>query len=312
MFSDNLRRRRLELGLSQNELAEKVGYRSRSSIAKLEAGVCDIPQKKLGLLACALNTTLEALITDDSSTGIGVESQVEIKDKRRIIALIQAGGKSTRNMLSIPSQFVVIDGKPVIVYVMEAYEKHPQIDEINVVCLSGWEKTLESYAKQYHISKLKRIITGGTTIIDSVKKGITDLKKDGLEDDIVILQEATRPMITSSMISKIISSYYEFGNSVLVRPMSEYVQIELNGNISKVCNRETLFSLESPEIYSATTLLSILDSQIDKLLDDGSCCAVMMARIGKPLHYCGSSSVNIKIVRQEDIYYFKVLKSLIL
>lgn len=314
MFSDNLRKRRLELGMSQTELAQKVGYRSRSSITKLESGISDVSQKKLRMIATALNTTPEALLQNSELPEMDPipSSQKRIENKGRVIALIQAGGKSTRNMFSIPSQFITVDEKPIIAYVLEAYEKHPQIDEIDVICLYGWEKTLLSYARQYNITKLNKIVTGGNTIVDSVKLGMSFLKNNLQEDDIIILQEATRPMINSGLISKIISSYHEFGDSVFVKSMADYVQIEIQESCAQLCNRNTMFSMESPEIYTVGHLKKALEIQKKLAPDDGSCCAVMMERLEQPLHYCECSANNLKIVTQEDIYIFKVLKQVIL
>ncbi len=314
MFSDNLRRRRLELGLSQGELAEKVGYRSRSSITKLESGICDVTQKKLQAIADALNIAPEDLIGEKQPLikASMPRSRAKFDGKGRAVALIQAGGRSTRNMLSIPSQFVCVDDKPIITYVMEAYERHPLIDEINVVCLYGWEKTLQSYAEKHNITKLKRIITGGYSIMDSVQIGFGAIRKELADDDVVILQEATRPMINIGLISKIISAYNEFGDSVFVKPMAEYVQIKMSKGVSELCNRNNFFSIESPEIYSAASLREGLTRLRKETRDDGSCCAVMMARLGRPLHYCETTANNMKIVKQEDIYIFKVLRQVIL
>lgn len=314
MFSENLRKRRLELGITQTELAQKVGYRSRSSITKLESGVSDVSQRKLRQIAAALNTTAEELLghegTPDNQVIPGPGKRTD--GNGRVIALIQAGGKSTRNMFSVPSQFIEVDGKPVIAYILEAYEKHPLIDEIDVICLYGWEKTLLSYAQQYHITKLNRIITGGNTIVDSVRLGITFLKNDLQDDDVIILQEATRPMVNAGLISKIISSYHEFGDSVFVKPMTDYVQLQIDGGQARLCNRNNMYSMESPEVYTACRLKQVLDTRKMKTVDDGSCCAVMMERLGMPLHYCECSATNLKIVKQEDVYIFKVLKQVIL
>ena len=122
MFAENLRKRRLELGLSQEELAERAGYRSRSSITKLESGSADVTQKKLRILADVLNTTPESLIGDRRDTKDS-PAQDGMQEHGRTIALILAGGKSTRNMLSIPSQFVNVDDKPVIAYVIVNFAK---------------------------------------------------------------------------------------------------------------------------------------------------------------------------------------------
>ncbi len=311
MFAENLRKRRLELGMSQEELAERVGYRSRSSITKLESGSADVTQKKLRLLADVLDTTPESLIGDRS----GIQDrpvQDGTQEHGRTIALILAGGKSTRNMLSIPSQFVSVDDKPVIAYAMEAYEKHPQIDEIHVVCLYGWEKTVRSYAGQYGIRKLGRIITGGRPIMDSVRLGVEAISDRLREKDTVILQEATRPMISTGLISMLISDYNRYGSSVFCRAMSDLVQIEKNRDGIRLCDRNALFSFESPEIYRADTLRECLKRLKKEHLDDGAGCAVAMTRLGMPLHFCELTANNVKIVKQEDIYVFKVLKQVIL
>ena len=236
----------------------------------------------------------------------------EPRSDNRRIALIQAGGISTRNVLSIPNQFVMVDDKPVIVYVLEAYEKHPAIDEIDVVCLSGWEKTVSSYAERYHITKLNKIITGGATIIQSTQKGLNEIGPDLNDDDVIILQEATRPLISEGLISKIISSYYKYGDSVLIRPMSEFVQVERINQSFCLCNRDSLFSLESPEIYNANRLISFFNHLEKGIDDDGSCCALLVNRLGISIHYCENTSNNPKIIRQEDLYYFKALRQVLL
>ena len=317
MFSENLRKRRLELGISQAELAEIVGYRSRSSITKLESGISDIPQKKLRRLADALHTTPEDLIGENNEDKSATKNNfpppaVKHSGNRKVTALIQAGGKSTRNSLSIPNQFVNVDEKPVIAYVLEAYQKHPQIDEIDVICLYGWEKTLRSYADQFQITKLNRIVTGGNTILDSIKIGFGFIQKGQSDDDVVILQESTRPMISVGLISKALTAYETYGNSVFVKPMSEFVQIEKTDIDFELCPRGNLFSLESPEIYSAGFLKEALARQRREVPDDGSCLSVLLKRMGLPIHYCESTANNMKIVTQEDIYIFKVLRQVIL
>ena len=77
------------------------------------------------------------------------------------IAIITAGGVGSRTHQDIPKQFLTVNNKPIIIYTLEAFECHPNIDEIYVVCLDGWENILTAYAKQFNISKLKKIVKGG-------------------------------------------------------------------------------------------------------------------------------------------------------
>ena len=187
-------------------------------------------------MADVLNTTLKSLIRDRSDIKDPL-AQDGMQEYGRTKSLILAGGKFTRDMLSIPSQFVNVDDKPVIAYVMEAYEKHPQIEEIHVVCLYRWEKTLQSYARKYGIRKLGRIITGGRTIMDSVCLGMEAIS-DRLQDtDTVMLQEATRPMINIGLISMLISDYNRYGSSVFGRAMSDVVRIQRTGEGTRLCDR---------------------------------------------------------------------------
>ena len=74
------------------------------------------------------------------------------------IALIIAGGVGARMGQDIPTQFITVFDKPVIVYTMEAFQKHPNIDAIEVVCLDGWHEVLSAYARQFGISKLESIV----------------------------------------------------------------------------------------------------------------------------------------------------------
>ena len=88
------------------------------------------------------------------------------------IALIIAGGKGMRMHQEIPKQFLTVNEKPVIVYTMEAFQRHADIDAIAVVCIAGWENILSAYARQYGITKLKHIIPGGENGQDSIRNGI--------------------------------------------------------------------------------------------------------------------------------------------
>ena len=99
------------------------------------------------------------------------------------IALIIAGGKGARMHQDIPKQFLTVNEKPVIIYTLEAFEKHPEIDAIAVVCISGWEQVLWAYAKQYSIKKLQYVVPGGETGQESIRNGLFELEKHFGKDD---------------------------------------------------------------------------------------------------------------------------------
>ena len=151
---DNIKKRRFELRMSQQELADAMGYKTRSTIAKIESGENDVSQKKLQKFAAALDTTVEDLISERAQTAERPRISFREMSSNRHIAIILAGGKSGGNRQNIPSQFVNVHGKPILVYSMYAYQAHPSVDDIYVVCLKGWESIVKAYAEQYGITKL--------------------------------------------------------------------------------------------------------------------------------------------------------------
>jgi 2-C-methyl-D-erythritol 4-phosphate cytidylyltransferase len=306
-FNNGIKERRLQLGLSQEELAFKIGYKSKSSIARIELGETDINQKKLIKLADALDTTIDSLV------GFAEEKIPSNRKSYKNIVIIQAGGKSTRNTMNVPNQFINVDGKPVLVYVMEAYETHPDVDEIYVTCLNGWESIVRSYAKKFRITKLCGVVTGGNTILISTKKAVEQITSSSTEDRI-ILQESTRPLINQDLISKLLSSFEKSGSTVMVKDMSDYVTLALNGpGQAEYLSRPNIRVLESPEIYSYKTItLAFAKAKEQGIKDDNNSVALLLHRLGVPLNYCESNVNNIKIIRQEDIYLFKTLKNIIL
>ncbi len=118
------------------------------------------------------------------------------------IALIIAGGVGARMGQDIHKQFINVYDKPVVVYTMEAFQKHSGIDGIEVVCLDGWHDVLWAYAKQFGIAKLENIVSGGKNGQDSIRNGITDIaNRHSEEDTIVLIHDAIRPMISEEIIS---------------------------------------------------------------------------------------------------------------
>lgn len=299
----NIRKRRFELNLSQEELAHLMGYRSRSTIAKIESGENDINQKKLRRFAEVLDTTVEALMgTAESGWSAPTSVPVPSGDGRKNVAIILAGGKSSRNHQNVPNQFINILGKPVIIHCMEAYQNHPAVDDIYVICLKGWESILTAYARQYGITKLRGLIPGGGTGIVSVKNGLDAISPHYRPSDTVIIQESTRPMVTVDMISKLLKSCQEFGTATICHSMRDYVQFSVTPQETDYIDRSLLVDLQSPEAHTLANLQAIFaqaEQQQHPLTE--SCCTMLLYNLGREIRFIEGSSTNLKIVRQEDI-----------
>lgn len=303
----NIKKRRYELRMSQQELADAMGYKTRSTIAKIESGDNDVSQKKLERFANVLDTTVEALIfgyTQLQKTK-SIPENISIDKKNKTAVIILAGGKTGRNSRNIPNQFIDVHGKPIIVYCMEAYQSHPSVDDIYVVCMRGWENIVNDYAKQFEITKLAGLVPAGTSGVSSLNNAFEQIKSKYSPDDIIIVQEATRPMITTETISKLLLSCSENGSATICHSMNDYVQFDLSGDYPEYLEREKIIALQSPEAHRVELLGEVFHMALQSghPLNESNC-TMLMYNLGFDINFIEGGINNIKIEREEDIMKF--------
>ena len=320
-LGSNIRHRRLALKMSQQELADALGYKTRSSITKLEKGSASLSPDKLITLANTLHTTVDYLVTGSmpaeeaqSGTIISDSSLNELpsakKDKRKCIAVILAGGKKRVNKYSIPLQFVSVKDKPVILYTMEAFQRHPLVDEINVVCLEGWEDFLPAYANKYGIAKLKDIIPAGESGVKSVRNAVEWLSPNLSPYDILIIQEATRPFVDPETISNAIRCCKQYGSAITFERMDKltpFLLDETKGGLTHL-PASRLVNVQSPEVYSVGSLRqAFFEAVAARRPMDETICSVFLHHMGKELKFCEGNHNNFRIVYEDDLKLMNAL-----
>lgn len=225
------------------------------------------------------------------------------------IALIIAGGVGARMRQDIPKQFINVKDKPVIVYTLEAFQKHPNIDAIEVVCLDGWHDILRAYAKQFNITKLENIVKGGETGQDSIRNGLYDIAtRYNDDDDIVLIHDAIRPMVSAEIISDNIRVCREYGNATTVIPCTSVMLKTEDGIVSEdQIPRDNLKITQTPQAFYLKELLDVHAKAIKMdLLPSIASCALYI-EMGKKVYLSKGSEKNIKITTQEDIEIFTSL-----
>lgn len=225
------------------------------------------------------------------------------------IALIIAGGIGARMHQDIPKQFINVKDKPVIVYTLEAFQNHPNIDAIEVVCLEGWHDILRAYAKQFNITKLENIVNGGETGQDSIRNGLYDIaKRYNADDDIVLIHDAIRPMVSADIISDNIRVCRKYGNATTVIPCTSVMLKTEDGDVSEdQIPRDNLKITQTPQAFFLNELLEVHAKAIKMdLLPSIASCALYV-EMGKKVYLSKGSEKNIKITTQEDIEIFTSL-----
>lgn len=301
----NIKQRRLALRLSQQELADAMGYRTRSTIAKIESGENDVSQKKLQRFAAVLDTTVAELIGGGQSESLPAASVLSDGRRNKNVVIILAGGKSGQNRQNIPSQFVSVHGKPILVWCMDAYQSHPAVDAVYVVCLKGWESIVKAYAVQYGITKLKGLIAAGTSGMSSLKNALDYVRGHYAPEDLVIVQEATRPLVTTETISRLLQAAEETGSATICHSMHEYVQFDISEPKAKYVERSAMIALQSPEAHRLSLMKEVFDKALRRSQPlTESCCTMLLHNLGYDINFVESGINNIKIVRDEDVAAF--------
>ncbi len=224
------------------------------------------------------------------------------------IVILTAGGVGSRTHQDIPKQFLNVNNKPILIYTLEAFQNHPNIDEICVAILEGWEQILWAYAKQFNITKLKYVVTGGTTGQESIFNGLKCIRENHKDDDVVIIHDGNRPMIEADIITDNLVKQKKYGSAVAAIPCTEVVFISNNKKYStKSIPRENLQRTQTPHSYYLAELWNAhIEVQKRNITGTAASCSLMEA-LGKKTYFSRGSEKNLKITTVDDIEIFKAL-----
>ncbi len=224
------------------------------------------------------------------------------------IGLLIAGGSGSRMHQDIPKQFLTVNEKPVIVYTMETFEHHPEIDAIAVVCIAGWDQVLWAYAKQFNISKLQLVVPGGKNGQDSIRNGVFALEQQFAENDLVLIHDAIRPMVSAEIISDNIRVAREFGNAITVIPCAEAMLLTEDGAVSTGSYpRDRLKRTQTPQAFRIGDICSLHRRALDAGITNSVASCTLMIEMGEQVYFSAGSEKNIKLTTVEDIDIFKAL-----
>lgn len=224
------------------------------------------------------------------------------------IVLLIAGGVGNRMHQDIPKQFITVNEKPIIVYTLEAFQNHPEIDFIAVVCLEGWENVLYSYAKQFNITKLKYVVPGGKNGQDSIRNGIFKLEENFDKNDFVLIHDANRPMVSAEIISDNLRIARKYGNAITAIPCAEAMLLT-NNNINSnesIC-RDNLKRTQTPHTFKIGEICDLHRRALDKGITNSVASCTLKIEMGEEVYFSQGSEKNIKLTTVDDIDIFKAL-----
>lgn len=226
------------------------------------------------------------------------------------IALIIAGGSGNRMGQDIPKQFMHVDNCPIIIHTMNAFQQHPDIDGIAVVCLQGWETVLQSYANQFSVTKLKWIFPGGNNGQKSIYNGISGLKDAGCgDDDLVLIHDAVRPLLSQDIISSNIAICKAYGYAITGIQCREAILESEDGFASRTSiPRDQLIRTQTPQTFRLKNILAAHEKAQNEGINSSVASCTLIAELNlAEMHIVPGSEKNIKVTTTEDLEILKAL-----
>ncbi len=238
-------------------------------------------------------------------------------NKERNIALLLAGGLGSRLSNKCPKQFIEIDGESVLLHTMRAFQQHPDVTDIYVVCLARWEEYVEGQARMGGITKLRATLPAGATAYRSICQGVDGLLAahgDEEETCIVMVHDAVRPLISYEIIGRNIQVCRSRGNAITAIYSNEaYLKTENAESSDSYIRRETLMRAQTPHTFPLVELRKILATARERGIEDHQSLFTLCNEIGyHPLYIAQGDPINYKLTEPNDIKIYQALKDLVL
>ncbi len=227
------------------------------------------------------------------------------------VAMIFAGGTGKRmNTKGTPKQFLELYGKPIIIYTLEKFENHDEIDAIVISCLADYIPKMWKLCKKFHITKVQAVVRGGSTGQESIYNGICKVQDMFGDNAVVLVHDGVRPLVDCDTISGCIASTKAKGNGITVTPATETIFLgSRDGKVGEILDRNQCEVAKAPQAFRVGDLLECHEKAREEGLGDFIDSANLMRHYGQELYTVEGKTENIKITTPIDFYIFKAIIS---
>lgn len=221
---------------------------------------------------------------------------VAAKKRRKVFcsAILVAAGASRR--MGRDKLLLELEGKPVLVYALQALEASDKVTEIIVVTSAELLPKVTAICSMLDSEKLKAVVKGGETRMESVKCGLSQVSK---EAELIAIHDAARPFADAAFISEVIEKAKDCAGAVPVLPVTDTIKVVEGGNIVSTPRRSTLFAAQTPQVFDADLYRAAVETlKGDEEITDDS---MVMEAMGAGVSVTDGRAYNIKLTRPEDL-----------
>lgn len=213
--------------------------------------------------------------------------------------IIPSGGKGLRLGSDTPKQYLPLSSIPIVVHSMLQFQNVPEVSHIHIAAEEQYHSLFWEWKEQYGISKLTTVIKGGAERQLSINEVLQHFKFDS--EDIILVHDAVRPLVSSSLIQKVINATNEHSAVIPAVSISDTIKRkDIQNIIVETVDRSQLVSVQTPQGFKADVLLKAYKEAIETSYvgtDDSS----LVEKISIPVHCVEGEHSNIKITTKEDI-----------
>lgn len=227
-----------------------------------------------------------------------------MKDKKHCTAIVLAAGQGKRMKSDVQKQYLQLEGKPVLFYCLNTFEKSEIIDEILLVVGNGEEEYCrKEICQKYGIHKVKNIVAGGKERYHSVFSGLQHMG----QTDYVFIHDGARPFVTENMILDCYQEVQKHSACVVGMPVKDTIKIvDEDGFSNYTPKRESVWLVQTPQVFDAKLISEaygrLMENENPDITDDAMVVETVMNRKVKLVK---GSYKNIKLTTPEDLLIAK-------
>ena len=221
-----------------------------------------------------------------------------------VTAMLFAGGVGSRmKSTDMPKQFLKVAGKPIIIRTIGHFEKHPEVDDIVIACKADWIDYLNDLIQEYGIKKVRAVVPGGENGYQSIHNGVVETAKVATKpDDIILICDGVRPMLSEELISNAIKFTKEYGTAVPVTPSIDSLLYSEDGEkCGKSYKRSSMYITQAPQGYTMEKILWAHSEAERRGILNPVSSSELFIELGEKVRLFEGERINIKVTTQEDL-----------
>ena len=216
------------------------------------------------------------------------------------IVIIPSGGTGSRIGEPLPKQYNLINGKELLAYTLEVFQKSEQVDAIIVAAQEKYFNLIQQISEKYNFHKIKKIVKSGKERQDSVYNALRSLSANN--DDLIIVNDAARPLLDKEILERAIKTAEEFDNAIVCINARDTL-VKADSFVKSYIDRESIYYVQTPQIFRYNILMNSMKKAYEENFY-GTDESMLVTRVGYKVKLVEGSILNFKITTKNDLELF--------